>query len=103
MNTPTEVSHAESRILEDPPVLDAHHNITTVTLNKPLSQQYVRASAELMANVVEVTQGETVRDEILGSGDGTAFQSYPLKQTAAHLSALDRSRGCGSGPEHACW
>jgi predicted phage baseplate assembly protein len=33
-----------------------------------------------MANVVDATQGETVRNEVLGSSDGSAFQSYQLKQ-----------------------
>jgi predicted phage baseplate assembly protein len=33
-----------------------------------------------MANIVEVTQGETVKDEVLASSDGSAFQSYPLKK-----------------------
>src|SRR5262249_54543811 len=33
-----------------------------------------------MANVAAVTQGETVKDEVLGSSDGSAFQSYPLKK-----------------------
>jgi predicted phage baseplate assembly protein len=79
-NTPTEISNAESRVLDGPPALDTTNNITTVTLNKPLDKQYVRASAVLMANIVEVTQGETVKDEVIGSGDGSAFQFYPLEQ-----------------------
>src|SRR5262249_29030408 len=33
-----------------------------------------------MANVAAVTQGETVKDEVLGSSDGSAFQSFPLKK-----------------------
>jgi predicted phage baseplate assembly protein len=61
-------------------VFDASQNITTVTLNKPLDSAYVLASAVLMANVAEVTHGETVQDEVLGSGDGSAFQTYRLKQ-----------------------
>jgi hypothetical protein len=34
----------------------------------------------MMANVVEITQGETVRDEVLGSGSGGPFQAYALKK-----------------------
>jgi predicted phage baseplate assembly protein len=79
-NAPTQISNAESRILDGPPVLDANNSITTVTLNKPLDKQYVLASAVLMANVVEVTHGETVKDEVFGSGDGSPFQTYRLKQ-----------------------
>jgi hypothetical protein len=79
-NAPTQISNAESRILEGPPEFDASQSITTITLNKPLDNAYVLASAVLMANVVEVTHGETVKDEVLGSGDGSAFQTYRLKQ-----------------------
>jgi predicted phage baseplate assembly protein len=71
---------AEARVLAAPPVPDTENNITTVALNKPLTNQYARAGMVLMANVAEVTQGETVKDEILGSGDGSALQSYPLKK-----------------------
>ena len=44
----------------------------------------------LLANVVTATQGETVRDEVLGSGDGTAYQTYPLKKSPlTYLPATD--------------
>jgi uncharacterized phage protein gp47/JayE len=78
---PSSILAAESGILDGEPVFDLKHNLTTVTLKDPLAQAYVSESCSLMANVVEVTQGETVRDEILGSSDGTAFQSYPLKKS----------------------
>jgi predicted phage baseplate assembly protein len=88
--TPTAMVNAESRVLETQPVPDASNHLTTVTLNKPLDKQYVRASAMLLANVVEVTQGETVPDEVLGSSDGSAFQTYPLKQKPlTYLPSLD--------------
>ena len=77
---PSQLPGSESAILRDPPILDLDNGITTVTLARPLSQQYTRAGAVLLANVVDATHGETVRDEVLGSGDGTAFQSFPLKQ-----------------------
>jgi hypothetical protein len=72
---------AESGVLDGAPTLDLRHNLTTVTLKNPLAQTYARASCSLVANVAEVTQGETVRDEILGSSDGSAFQSYQLKKS----------------------
>jgi len=78
--TPTAIGNAEPRVLDALPVLDTGNNLTTVTLNKPLDRQYVRASASLLANVVEATQGETIKDEVLGSSDGSAFQAYALKQ-----------------------
>jgi len=79
-NPPSQVLAAETGMLAEPPALDAANNITTVTLKKPLTNMYTHASTVLMANVVDATQGETVRDEVLGSGDSTAFQSFPLKQ-----------------------
>ncbi len=79
-NAPSQTLNAESGILDGPPIPDAVNNITTVTLKNPLINKYARASTVLMANIVDATQGETVRDEVLGSSDGSAFQSYALKQ-----------------------
>ena len=79
-NTPTETPGAESGILDGLAVVDATNNTTALSLKEPLVNQYVRASCVLVANVVEVTQGQTIKDEVLGSSDGSAFQSYPLKQ-----------------------
>jgi predicted phage baseplate assembly protein len=76
----TATVNAESGVLAGPPVLDAAHAITTVSLKAPLARSYARAAAVLLANVVAVTHGETVRDEVLGSGDGTALQALPLRQ-----------------------
>jgi hypothetical protein len=70
----------ETRVLSGPPVLDTIAQTTTLNFTKSLTNQYDRASTVVMANVVEVTQGETVRDEILGSGDATPFQSFTLKK-----------------------
>jgi predicted phage baseplate assembly protein len=76
----TATVNAESGVLAGPPVLDAANGITTVSLRAPLARSYARATAVLLANVVAVTHGETVRDEVLGSGDGTPLQSFPLRQ-----------------------
>lgn len=78
---PSQVSGAEDGILADAPVLDQANNLTTVTLKTALRAQYARAGAVLRANVVKATQGETVKDEILGSSDGNAFQAYTLKKS----------------------
>lgn len=87
---PSQVPGAEAAILRDPPILDAANGITTVTLTRPLTKQYARAGAVVLANVVDATHGETVRDEVLGSGDGTAFQSLPLKQKSlTYLPSTD--------------
>jgi hypothetical protein len=80
-NQSTQTSAAESAILKGAPVLDSTNNVTRVTLKEPLSNGYVVATCSLLGNVVEVTQGETVKDEVLGSGNGTAFQSYQLKKS----------------------
>jgi len=76
--TPTPL--AEFHTLSGKPLLDSADNLTTVKLDKPLANQYARAGAVLLANVVAFTQGETVKDEILGSGDATPLQSYALKK-----------------------
>jgi predicted phage baseplate assembly protein len=77
--TPTPL--AEYHTLSGKPLLDSADNLTTVTLDKPLANQYARAGGVLLANVAAFTQGETVKDEILGSGNSTPLQSYPLKKT----------------------
>jgi predicted phage baseplate assembly protein len=81
---------AEPGVLAEAPVVDAANNVTTVRLQQALSRSYVRDGAALMANVVAATQGETVRDELLGSGDGAPFQSFALKQKPlTYLPASD--------------
>ena len=87
---PSQMIGAESGILAGPPVLDMPNSLTTVTLKQTLTNPYVRATSVLMANIAEGTQGETVRDEVLGSGDGSALQSYALKQKPlTYLPATD--------------
>lgn len=87
---PTETVSAEAATLAEPPVVSEADNITTVTLKKALENNYARAGAVLFANVVEATQGETVRDEVLGSGNGGAFQTFKLKkQPLTYLPASD--------------
>jgi hypothetical protein len=87
---PADTPTAEEAILAGKPLLDADNNITTVVLQKALEGQYARASAVLLANIVDATQGETVRDEVLGSSDGSALQSFPLKKKPlTYLPASD--------------
>jgi hypothetical protein len=76
----TQTMAAEPAILAGPPELDPANDLTTVTLPRPLAGPYARAGAVLLANVVGATQGETIRDEVLGSSDGSALQSFPLKK-----------------------
>lgn len=62
------------------PQLDPVGGLTTVTLASGLANTYLRAGAVLLANVVAATQGQTVKDEVLGSGDGSANQTFGLKK-----------------------
>lgn len=71
---------AESNVIDGPPRVDPVNNVTVVNLKNSLANQYARSTCTVLANVVEVTQGETVKDEVLGSSDGTVFQSYALKK-----------------------
>lgn len=80
----------EAGRLDGPPSRDEANGITTVILEEPLARSYLRVSTALLANVVAVTQGETVRDEILGSGDGAAGQTLALRQAPlTYLPATD--------------
>jgi uncharacterized phage protein gp47/JayE len=93
-NLPTQTSAAESAILNGAPVFDSADNLTEVTLKEPLNNSYVVATCSLLGNIVEITQGETIKDEVLGSGDGTQFQSYSLKQSPlTYLASTDPESG----------
>jgi len=72
--------HAETAVVAQAPSYNKEANLTTVKLKESLKENYVRAKTVLLANVAEVTHGETVRDEILGSGNGGALQSFRLKK-----------------------
>ena len=81
LNGATDDTAAESSVIDGAPVLDAANNITRIKLKTPLVHTYVRSNCTLFGNIVEVTQGETVKDEVLGSSNGAAFQSYTLKKS----------------------
>ena len=73
-----------------PPLQDTDNSLTTVQLKAKLANKYVRSTSVLLANIVAVTHGETVRDEVLGSSDGSALQSYMLKkQPLTYLPSTD--------------
>jgi predicted phage baseplate assembly protein len=58
-------------------------NLTALYLrNGGLFNSYIPSSVTINANVVATTQGESVSNEILGSGDATQpFQSFTLRQS----------------------
>ncbi len=80
-NGASETAEAEACVIDGAPLLDAANNITRIKLKAPLIHTYLRSSCTLFGNIVEVTQGETVKDEVLGSSNGNAFQSYTLKKS----------------------
>jgi len=54
---------------------------TNLSLNPPLSYSYVKGFAEIYGNIVPASHGETVKDEILGSGDAsTIHQEFTLSK-----------------------
>jgi hypothetical protein len=62
---------------------------TTLKFTAGLSHSYRRSTLSINANVVPATHGETVADEILGSGDGAqAHQTFRLKKAPlTHIPA----------------
>jgi hypothetical protein len=53
----------------------------TLTLAKELRHHYKRTTVELLGNVAKATHGETVEQEVLGSGDGSRpYQQFTLKK-----------------------
>lgn len=69
---------------------DESNNLTRVVLKTAMQETYVRSGAVLMANVVNASHGETVKDEVLGSGNGSAFQSFAIKkQPVTYLPSAD--------------
>ncbi len=62
---------------------------TTLTLAGSLEHVFDRETVRLNANVALATHGETVAEEVLGSGDATkAHQQFPLRQAPlTHVSA----------------
>jgi hypothetical protein len=70
-----------------------HVDGTTVTLTQALSPAMDRESVRIAGNVVLATHGETVQDEVLGSGDGTATnQRFTLrKPNLTHVPAKQPS------------
>lgn len=63
------------------------HTLVTFSTER-LAARYLRASVRIIANVAEITHGETQLDEIVGSGDSSlAFQRFALVRTPlTHVS-----------------
>lgn len=53
---------------------------SVITLRRPLNTALARSTATVSGNVAPASQGETVRDEVLGSGNSTSWQRYGLRK-----------------------
>ena len=68
---------------------------TTVVLQDSLAKSYVRSTVTIYGNVVPATHGETISEEVLGSGDGAqSHQRFKLKKAPlTYVSAATASGG----------
>jgi len=70
---------------------------TRITLSKPLEHSYERTTVTINANIARATHGETVKNEVLGSGDGAkpnqrfALKRPPLTYISAPTASGARS------------
>ena len=66
---------------------------STLELTEELEHEYERSTVVIRANVVHATHGETVSEEVLGSGDASKpFQHFTLKKDPlTHVSAATAS------------
>lgn len=78
--------------------LSADGLYTVLTLAKPgLTKSYDRATTSIYANVALSTNGETVKDEVLGSGDaGQPYQNFTLGQSPLTYTPADTASGGAS-------
>lgn len=78
--------------------VEAVPGATVVDLQAALTGSYRPPAVRVLGNVAPASHGETVRDEVLGSGDAaSAFQAFVLaKAPVAHLSAPGGAPGGAS-------
>jgi Baseplate J-like protein len=71
--------------------LDYRPDYTTITLTAPLQNAFVLSDLTVNANVVAASQGQSIMNEILGSGDSSLVnQQFKLKH--GPLTYLDRTK-----------
>jgi predicted phage baseplate assembly protein len=71
--------------------------LTVISLRQPLAATYARSATTVSANVAPASHGETVRDEVLGSGDGSAFQGFMLRKSPlSYVQAPSAESGVAS-------
>jgi len=70
---------------------------TTLTCTKALTDTYDRATVTINANVAVATHGETVSEEVVGSGDGSQInQEFVLKNLPLTYIPADTASGSQS-------
>jgi len=81
--------------LEKAATADIEH--TVLTLVEPLQNVYDRTTVSIFGNVALSTHGETVRDEVLGSGDASqSNQHLTLRQSPLTFTSADTPSGGSS-------
>jgi phage-related protein len=76
-----DTAHSELAEVSDV-TIDPQGNQSSLTLKDPLEHTYKAETVTINANVVLAIQGETVHDEILGSGDASQpYQRFTLRQS----------------------
>ena len=72
----------ERVVVDDVDHFIGNDNYTRLRLKRALANNYVRDTVTIHGNVARATHGESVADEVLGSGDGArAFQRFALRRT----------------------
>jgi uncharacterized phage protein gp47/JayE len=84
-----------SEVVQIENVKSDDHSHTIVTLKRPLQHIYERKTVKIYGNIVRATHGETVSNEILGSGDSSLeFQKFTLnKCPTTFLHAANSPKG----------
>ena len=78
----------------DEAILSADAEHTILKLAASLANVYDRTTVTIYGNVALATHGETIKDEILGSGDaGLPYQSFELQQSPLTYTPADASSG----------
>ncbi|MBL9007073.1 MAG: putative baseplate assembly protein [Myxococcales bacterium] len=93
---PVDTPHATAHELVTLQSVRHKNGHTELTLS-PLSRRYVLRTVTLSANVALVNHGETVTEEVLGSGDGSrSHQRFALSRSGLQYQATASERGLAS-------
>src|SRR5262249_57362694 len=83
-----------TEVVEIAAISNADLEHTVLTLVDPLQNVYDRATVSIFGNVALATHGETVKDEVLGSGDGSQpYQQFRLRQAPLTYTSANTPSG----------